>query len=103
LAIKQARLAIAEFYPIGRFTRMKVLTPNVRRIIASLLLAVPFGWLASRGFLPSAVRAYIGALALYWLIQACTKYQRPSDGLLVIGFLTVLYVLLLPALARARA
>ena len=77
--------------------------PTLMRITFSVLLAVPFFWLASEGRLPApAIGGYMFALALYWAIQAIAGYRRPSDGLLVLGLLSFLYVLLMPALVFAK-
>src|SRR5437773_5536319 len=81
---------------------MSSFTPTVRRLIVSLVLAAPFCWLASAGLPASAIVGYVIALALYWFIQAVTDFRRPSDGLLVLGLLSILYALLLPAFAKAH-
>ena len=77
--------------------------PTLMRFTFSVLLAVPFFWLASEGKLPApAIAGYMFAFGLYWIIQAIAGFRRPSDGLLVLGLLSFLYVLLLPALAKAH-
>ena len=88
---------------------MKIVRPNTRRLICSFVLAAPFCWLAVRATvlrsscyckLPvSAVVGYVIVLGIYWLIQGITDFRRPSDGMLVLGLLSFLYALLLPALA----
>jgi hypothetical protein len=76
---------------------MKAFAPN---ILCSFVLAAPFCWLAYWGLIVSAIAGYITALALYWLIQAVTDFRRPSNGLLVLGLLSFLYAVLLPAYVK---
>ena len=81
---------------------MSPFSSNFWRIIGSVLLALPFALLAADRFVFAAITGYIGTLAVYWLVQACTKYQRPFAGLWIIGFLSLFFVLFLLAASRAR-
>lgn len=73
-----------------------------KRIGICVLLAVPFYMMGREGIFAAAMWGYLGTLALYWSIQSATGFRRATDGLLVVGLLVLLYVILLPALAKAK-
>lgn len=81
---------------------MKIDRAAHKRIAIYALLAVPFYLMGLAGLFTAAIWGYLCALALYWVIQAATGFRRATDGLLVVGLLVLLYVILLPALAKAK-
>jgi hypothetical protein len=81
---------------------MKLDRAAYKRIGICVLLAVPFYLMGREGIFAAAMWGYLGALAHYWLIQSATGFRRATDGLLVVGLLVLLYVILLPALAKAK-
>jgi hypothetical protein len=81
---------------------MKPPVQSIIRIGVSSLLAVPFYLVGTTGRFAPMLIGYLLAVALYWAIQAITKFRHPFHGLLFAGLFSVLYALLLPARVRER-